>query len=92
MSNGDTADAWALFSPAEQSTLQGYSAWSSGNNNITNVSDSFSDGTSSGTTATVDINTLVITASGSTTSWSGSYAMVYEDGQWLIDSANLTKQ
>ncbi len=89
MSDDDTADAWNLFSPAEQERLQGYAGWSS-SNNITNVSDSFSDGAQSGTTATVDVNTLVVTAGGTTTSWSGSYAMVYENGQWMIDRANLT--
>ena len=90
---GEIANAYALFSSAEQAHVGGLQRYVSGisQDPPQQVNVNLSLGGASSHTATVSVDELQTTSASGCSNWSGSYRVVYENGSWRIDTANLSK-
>ena len=90
---GEVANAYDMFSSNEQVRVGGLQRYVAGisQDPPQQVNVNLSLGSESGTSATVDVDSLQTETTSGCTNWTGSYQMVYENGAWLIDSANLSK-
>jgi serine protease Do len=90
---GRIANAYALFSSAERSRVGGLQRYVTGisQDPPRQVNVILSLNGSSGYVATVGVDELQTMGASGCTSWGGSYRVVYENGSWRIDSANLSK-
>jgi hypothetical protein len=90
---GDYADAFPLFTPAEQQRVRGRAAWLAyfRNDPVLGVAVSVATQSIQGNVASVRV--LTLTTRGKTTGcrrWSGTYRLVRSSSKWLIDYAALT--
>jgi hypothetical protein len=90
---GDYADAYPLFTPAEQQRVKGLATWLAyfRSDPVLGVRVNVATESITGQVASVRVNTLL--TRGKTTgcrSWSGSYRLLKTGDKWLIDYAALT--